>query len=452
MARPGEVQLDSLIVQDFNKTRQFSITTDLVSLKIHEDVFKNTLYGHVTFIDKMNALEELPILGEEYLQVKFSLPFDPSKKRSFEFFIYAIEGISFDNSQRYTIVTLKFVSLEHFTNSKRLLSSGFREKVLTDYVKEIVTDEKFLGSKKKLKVQDTTETKTIALPYLTPFEMIEFFRRHSYDAKSKSNSYLFFENADGFNFYTVEKLIEEGKVKPIELFYQPSQDIKDEEDIIKKTRTITEINIPTINDSMESMKKGVFNTKLMFFDFNTKVFNSEQFKILDDFKDFTHLDANPSMKNSDEFLKAIQQTDGSQESQIFNKTYFLPDDSSRDNNTTLISVKNMARHYSYLEMLSQTPLVCSIYGDATIKAGDVVRIMVPQPTAAEDSTGRKYQKYLSGNWFVGRVNHVIEGTYYKMQLNLYKESFASKIVKDNPFYTNGKSTTVETIVKEGGAQ
>jgi hypothetical protein len=136
---------------------------------------------------------------------------------------------------------------------------------------------------------------------------------------------------------------------------------------------------------------------------------------------------------------------------VFNKSYFLPDDSSRDNNTTLLSVKERAKHFTYMEMLQQTPMLCSIYGDATIKAGDVVNIQIPQPTAAEMESGRQFQKYLNGNYFVGRVNHVIEGDYYKMHLNLFKESYASSIVKQNPFYTSGVASTVETVVRGGGS-
>ena len=449
MSRPGQVVLEKIQVQDFNKTRSFNITDDLVSLKIHEDVFKNTMYGHIMFLDKMNALEELPILGEEYLTIKFHLPFDTSKKREFEFFIYAIEGVSFDDSQRYTVVTLKFISVEQITNAKRLISYGFRDGKVSDYVKKVVEDQLFLNSKKKLKVQDTTEIKTLALPYFTPFEMIEFFRKNAYSSNSKSNSYLFFENADGFNFYTLEELIKENKGSPIKLYYQPTQDKKDEEDLLYKTRTITNISYVSLNDTLESMRRGTYNTKMMYFDFNTKVFSSEQFKILDEFQNFSHLDSSPGLKNTDDFLKSI--APDSSEYYVYNKSYFLPDDSSRDNNTSLLSVKEMAKHFTYVEMLHQTPLVCSIYGDATIKAGDVVNIQIPQPTAAEAGTGREFQKYLNGNYFVGRVNHVIEGDYYKMQLNLFKESYASKIIKQNPFYSSGTASVIETVVRGGGA-
>jgi hypothetical protein len=451
MSRPGDVKIDKIEIKDFNKTRSFTLTEDLVRLKIHEDVFKNCMYGEIDFLDKMNALEELPILGEEYLTISFSLPWDSAKKRSFEFFIYAIEGYSYDTSQRYAIVTLKFISNEQMTNNLRLISTGFRDKKVSEYVKDIMTEVEYIGTKKNVNVQETTETKVIALPFLTPFEMIEFFRKNAYDAKSKTNSFVFFENHDGFNFTTIEELIKAGRDKPIQLYYIPTSDIKDEDDLMTKTRTVTDLSYVAVNDTIESMRKGVFNSKLMYFDFNTKVFNSEQFKVMDDFSGFEHLDKSPSLKNSDEFLRSIQQGESAGEKFIYNKSYFLPDDSSRLPEN-LDFVKMMGKKYSYVEQMLQTPLICNIYGDATIKAGDVVNILIPQPTAAEvGETGRKYQKYLNGNYFVARVNHTIEGgQYYKMQLQLYKESFGSPIVKDNPFYDSGVSTTIETVVGNGG--
>lgn len=451
MSRPGDVKIDKIEITDFNKTRSFTLTEDLVRLKIHEDVFKNCMYGEIDFLDKMNALEELPILGEEYLTIKFSLPWDSSKSRAFEFFIYAIEGYSYDTSQRYAIVTLKFISVEQMTNSLRLVSTGFRDSKVSDYVKQVLQNVEYLGTKKNLNVQETTENKVLALPFLTPFEMIEFFRKNAYDAKSKTNSFVFFENHDGFNFTTIEELIKNGKNSPIQLYYIPTSDFKDEEDLINKTRTITDLSYVAVNDTIESMRKGLFNSKLMYFDFNTKVFNSEDFKVMDDFSGFEHLDQSSSLKNSDEFLRSIQKSDSAGEKFIYNKSYFLPDDSSRLPEN-LDFVKMMGKRYSYIEQLLQTPLMCNIYGDATIKAGDVVNILIPQPTAADSGeTGRKFQKYLNGNYFVARVNHVIEGgQYYKMQLQLYKESYGSSIVKDNPFYDSGRSTTIETIVGNGG--
>ena len=57
-----------------NNGRFMDIKDFCVELNIFEDLFSNALNGNILISDSRNLLKELPIIGEEYLYVKFKTP------------------------------------------------------------------------------------------------------------------------------------------------------------------------------------------------------------------------------------------------------------------------------------------------------------------------------------------------------------------------------------------
>jgi len=75
---PGSLSKISLIITNFDGSKQIDISSIFVNLSITEDIFKNTLYGSVIIKDAIGLLEGapnnpnlqgFPIVGEEFLLV-----------------------------------------------------------------------------------------------------------------------------------------------------------------------------------------------------------------------------------------------------------------------------------------------------------------------------------------------------------------------------------------------
>jgi len=442
--KPGDVDVKAATITNFKRTRRFDISQQIVSLNIYEDIFKNTMYGNITFVDRMNSVQELPILGEEYFQITFINPVFPNEPFSHEFFIYSINNVQTGNDGKSTLVSLSFISVEHLENNKKLMSVSFKNGKMSDYIKQLVSDFNYLNSGKQFfKFKETTETfkEPFAFPYQTCFELIDYFRNFSHDLQDPASAFLFFENSKGFNFTTVNDLIQNPVTKPIKLNYYPKSqkdpNIQPEDSI----NTIAAIEYKNINDTLTAVRKGMFASKVSSFDFVKKTEFTSTFKLNEEFDKFSHLDGSlAGLKNSDMFIEQLLNNKyGLQDKGLFvQKNYLIPENSSRGETGILDS---LPRRVAQTELLVQTPIIIQMLGNPQIYAGSIVSLDIPEPTHnfTVMNEGRP-QRYMSGNYLVGRVVHTIEVDTYKMTLNVFKESFQTKIVEQDPFYAISESS------------
>lgn len=444
--KPGDVDVHKATIHNFRRNRRFDIGLQLASLKIFEDIFKNTMYGSVTFIDRMNSVQELPILGEEFFEVEFESPHFPGKKFKHEFFIYAIKDIQTAPDSKSQMVTLEFISKEHLENNKKLMSVSFKGKRFDEYIKQIVTELNFLHSNTPIaRWLETTNTfqEAFAFPYQTCFELIEYFRLFAHKDDDPSSSYMFFENQNGFNFTTLDDLIKNPIQKPIKLQHGSKIQFNPKGDEgqtpQERINTAQAFIFNNLNDTLTSMRRGVYGSKVSVIDFPNKAEIFRLYNIGEDYKAFSHLDGRSAgAKNSDFFIEYISSNKyGAQTQGLFlQKNYLVPENSSRG----LTGVLDfLPRRVAYNELLQELPATVQMLGNPNLTAGCLIEIDIPDIThnTTKLKTG-EYLKYLSGNWLVGRVCHTIEIDTYKMTLNVFKESFKKKIEEVDPFY-NGPS-------------
>ena len=89
------------------------LTEFLVELNIYEDLFLNYLHGTIVLTDSRNLIENLPIIGEEYLMVKIRTPgFDSVIEKTFRIYKCSDRVIVRDNNTQNYI--LHFASIELF--------------------------------------------------------------------------------------------------------------------------------------------------------------------------------------------------------------------------------------------------------------------------------------------------------------------------------------------------
>jgi len=457
--KPGDVDVKKATIFTHDRKRRFDISFQLVSLKIYEDIFKNTMYGTVTFIDRMNSLQELPILGEEFFEVEFENPNIIGKKFSANFFIYAVSDVVPAEDRKSQLVTLHFISAEHLENAKKLVSYAFKNDSFSNHVKRLLTDSVFLGSKIPVaRWTDSTGSKgTFTFPYQSCFEIIEYFRLNAYKFDDPSSAYVFFQNQNGFNFTTIDDLIRNPVNKDdvvVLRHYSVSQVNPREqsaEDVINTAQAVVYNNI---NDTLESMKRGVFTSQTTIFDFPYKSTSTRDYKIASDFNTFAHLDdglgldprfrtANRKQagpKNSNYFIEEISKAtsgigSGADPAIYVGRNFLFPENSDRGVTGILDFA---ARRSAYNEMLQQLPLTIQMFGNPKLTAGAVVELLIPTVTHNTVEMHKdEMSKYISGRFLIGRVCHTIEVDTYKMTLNIFKESYKERINPTDPFYNVG---------------
>lgn len=460
--KPGDVDVKTALIFTHDRQRSFDIGFQIVSLKIFEDIFKNTMYGTVTFIDRMNSLEELPILGEEFFEIEFENPNIIGKSFKGSFFIYAVSDVVPSEDRKSQMVTLHFISSEHLENAKKLISFAFKNDSFSNHVKKILTDRVFLGSTKPVArwLESTGSRGTFTFPYQTCFEIIEYFRLNAYKFDDPSSAYVFFQNQNGFNFTTIDDLIRNpiNKNDVIKLRHMSVSQLnpRDQavEDIINTAQAVIYNNI---NDTLESMKRGVFTSQTTIFDFPYKSTSTRSYKLAPEFPTFAHLDntvtkdsdfreskptTNAGPKNTNYFLEQISTpTSGigsTADPAIYvGRNFMFPENSDRG----VTGILDFAsRRSAYNELLQQLPLTIQMFGNPKMTAGALIEMDIPSVTHNTDKLQKnELQKYISGRFLIGRVCHTIEIDTYKMTLNVFKESYKQTIKPTDPFYTGRSS-------------
>ena len=123
----GKYQLDELKLISY-KNKEIDLLGIYQTIQIHEDIFANTLSGHIVLIDSFNLAETLPIIGQEKLKMRFlSATHEPSKTSiinyTFDVYKIGVKQIITEGAQGYL---LHFYSPEMQWNLKKKLSRFYK--------------------------------------------------------------------------------------------------------------------------------------------------------------------------------------------------------------------------------------------------------------------------------------------------------------------------------------
>ena len=223
---------------------------DWTEINFYEDIYSPTISGDITINDAVGLMENVPIVGEEILEISMSTagatprpiadpnnpmvkPSDLEKLIINRFRIYKIDPPQ-KISENFRSVRLYFVSDIQYTNmmvrvqknypTNELVSLARPENPLNDKtytIADMVRDiffDAFLGKKKpanhrptnkNLLVEPTKGPYTASIPNWTPFKAINFLAKRAISVNqiSQGANFVFYETLKGFRFVSIETLM-----------------------------------------------------------------------------------------------------------------------------------------------------------------------------------------------------------------------------------------------------
>ena len=221
--KAGDVKIEQLkLISSTNVI--YDLTDFLIELNLYEDIFSNYLTGSIVISDSRNLFDMVPIIGEEYLVLKFVTPsFPTSVQKTFRIYKASDRQVVRDkNTQTYV---LHFASIELFYDVLLPLFTPF-EGEITDIVgdlfdsyiaenrdfqiSEAADDIKEIENVTPLYVKTETANKVkFVSPGWTPFKCINWLASKSIPKDGKAKNFLFFESNKSFCFTSVETLFRE---------------------------------------------------------------------------------------------------------------------------------------------------------------------------------------------------------------------------------------------------
>lgn len=410
----GEVEVTRANIVTPSK-QTIDIRSLIIETSIYEDIFSNTLSGHVIIQDSLDLINNVPLIGQEILDLDIKTP-SLSESITKTFYIYKLQ--QHKTSSRSQTYMLNFCSKEliYATNTK--VAQAFSGNI-GETVTSIFRDDRYIGSTSALYVDTTKNNYSFIAPYWSPFETINWISAKAINKRGVPN-YLFFETSKSFEFTSIDTLVQAKSIR--EYVYSdvgPSTVYGANGDIDFKYSIVESINTDVTFDYLRSLKSGMYSSKLYTFDMTTKNINSNSYDYLDNFNDSNHLNKYPIQ--SDLLLR-----------KRLASLYFIEKNNYQTGHFKPQGYKDFfLQRNALIAELSAFKLNIKVPGRTDIKVGQVIKFTIPQMRQLlikelGDKSGMS--DYFSGRYLITAIKHQIVNGKHDMTMEIVSESFVKKLL------------------------
>jgi len=213
LSSPGAYQITQLYLISASG-RVVDITGIWKEISIYEDLFSNTLSGSILINDSHNLINEVPILGSEYLMISFDKSTqDLVFKKTFR--VYKLGDRIYETGTNESYI-LYFTSEEALLNEQLRLSKAYVNRPVSSMVEDICLKE-LLIPQARLSVEPTDFPTSLIVATWKPFHALNWFAEIAISNAVLSASFLFYENRLGYHFKAVETLFRADSILDINM-------------------------------------------------------------------------------------------------------------------------------------------------------------------------------------------------------------------------------------------
>lgn len=414
----GEVKFNKLFIIPGDEHAKIDITNLVVELDLYEDLFSHTMTGSLTIAENFNLIHELPIIGEELIEVEFRTP-SMTQVFTKTFSVYKI-GRQITDANSKSVYLLNIISAESIDDLNTKISRSFSG-TPNLLVKEIF--DKYIKIKTEIEIEPAANLIKFVSPYWSPIKCINYVASKSFGTdKYRSPTFLFFESNQKFKFKSLTTMM--GSLPVTEFYFDKNvmreylPDGSSVRDIDREYKTIEKFDVVGSIDYIDRLMNGVYSFKVFDFDILHKTINKNVYNYWDDFEKTKHL--SPRTMHSENVI--FDDENCRIEWQVTNP--YLHDTIKKDYSSEILSKR--------LPLLAQTEMFVveiTVPGRLGIECGDTV-IMNMKNYSTRDSTDKNktdLDSYYSGKYLITSIQHRMTKTRHKMNIQLIKDSFENDI-------------------------
>lgn len=448
---PGDVNMSVAIIKDGQKLKndagEYELKEFVKGFEIYESIGSATLEAKIILQDTAGLINALS--GTELFEIRL---IGSIIDRTFFMRSYSIESRSKVNqdSESYIInlVSDEFIKNEAtnvFGNTKVIFSNKTETSEVVD---TILTDKRFLKTKKNVYLEETLNKHEFIVPNWRPFDTIYWMTQRSI-RKTKTggvlqNGFAFYENALGYHYKSLDKMIEDirdmsetadtnftsGQTKLYTYGYSPKSA---EQDASSDQFKISTIVFPNEKNFLMGLRHGAWSGFSIGFDPATissskmgestdMSVDAHRYKISELWSKMSHLNkgqGNPveqmdkSVKQLIDYPKRVRYT--MLPNQIFDPKY---QNQPQKNYEELVELQ--AYQWMRIESLKNVKLQITIPGNLDLYAGSGINVIMP--TTQKSGEKPKIDERYSGRYMIASLTHSTTGTKLVTELLLMKDS------------------------------
>jgi hypothetical protein len=409
----GHIDVENItligLVSGANNSARALDLSSVLKIEIFESIFYPFTTAKIFIEDSIDLLNTIPIRGEEILNITASTPSITNNKNKldFAFHIYKVTD-KFQSADRRSSYMLHGISAEAFINANVRSSRAFNGKI-SEIVEDIMTNSKYgLSAKKDRIIQPTSNSIKYISNYWTPLENLEYLKNNAV-SEDGSPAYTLFENRDGFNFISIEKMY---SGQEIQTFIKDNNANGSKDNTHQKYNRI--INIESVNlfDYYQNNIEGVFGSHQSTYNITLKKHKSNEYI-------FSQDTSRIRLNKYDPFTSSLSQSAMNIKTNGI-KHYGLFDDVVGGAHLDA-DQKRMAR----LNCANYNTIKIEVAGRTDYTVGYPVYVKVPRDTMIDQNSDDTsiLDPLLSGKYIIAEINHLVTlPSKHRAIMTLIKES------------------------------
>lgn len=459
--KPSKIEIVS------NSGTVYNITGSTPLFSYYESIDTPFIMGVLQIIDSgINLIKTMPIQGGEQVLIEFLVSkangtnVTTDELIKFDFRLYKIYNRQFsDKAQIYNMALVpEEALLNEFVRVDNLLE-GTPDEIVKNLLKDYwkVDEDRIFTEESKFKVRRYPARKTVS-SLISSLQLQSISSKSTYSQKKSDSSdeeekgdipssvsvsdasvtgtagYLFFQNRNGFVFKSIDTICAVGQKGAFNgsdvianYYSRESLDPSDPTNYfsIRKYKFIDEIDI------IDKLRRGVYSTKMVFYNISTGDYEEISYKLSDTFDDMVKLG---SQNKLPEYQIKRQSYPSRVMSMIIDHETWQMDDSPADpeqggdpeisDNSKYLIAQGIARR----NILETQKLEIIVPGNINLMVGEKIKIYLPNMSSQSKREKEPWDRESSGNYLISKLSHnfnMIEssGQQFETSLELIRDTY-----------------------------
>ena len=373
----------------------------------YESLDSPTIALTVTFIDIDQVISREGITGGEYIDVTVKIGgFDDFKLTSekHKLMLNSVRNVITETNKQ--IATLEFITVESIINETARVNKKYAGNV-TGTVKQLLkTDTKGIQTSKNLESDEAANSYAFVGNLKRPLDTIQWLCPKA-QSSTKNFGFLFFETLDGYNFKSIEKLLDQESVR----YTHTDRPVEGSFKIIQN-------NLNQTNDIGMNLRLGMYANRTTYVDIENQNVDIVDF-------DITQLDLKKPVKLLDGIEKHPTRL------MLRVNDYGVSQKGSKKEDTVPESELAVYQNKSYIRnnVLFSQSLQISIPINPDLRAGNVIDVRLPvkkgDGSSGESEQGDEKSNDPSGRYLISELRHLLGGGKSETQLTLIRDVFTA---------------------------
>jgi hypothetical protein len=387
----------------------YSVIGLVDEFNVWESLFTKAMQCQLQVADASGVIDQIALQPNDKIKIVLMKTSDLPKVEK-EFVITGIAaGSRTINSQgkTYVISGLTEPAIKNKISTVNKAMQG----TISSMVQTIAKD--YLGIE-DVDVEDTEgDKKNVVMPGYKPFKMLQWLSNHAISPEGGEDQsfYLFFENADGFKFKTVKKIIADANVHSYSVTQNDNRQ-QDGKDIWRITHYVHN----KLGSHFSRLDNGMIQNEIVEFDHKRRTIVPRKINIRDQGEKIRNLGTAPILDTTNNLESLLQQ-----ESKYRAQTARSRIRSSEEAYGELNSYGR--KHGALImqkQMWNQLSFTLQFLGNPCLRAGDLID--VEENLELNSKTSKEMDRLLVGKFLVGNVRHVVgAGGNYLTVVDIFKD-------------------------------